>query len=133
MDWTSLKHFKPEEFGNEEAVSHLDYNLVWLIDEFRDAVGKPFKIHCSWASAGHAEKGYHPKGQALDGHFEGLSLKEQFFLALKFGAFKGIGLYPCWHNPGLHLDIRKEPLAKIWWQDKAGKYWPINSFLDIPI
>ena len=127
MDWSIIKHFKQEEFG--EGTENLDQNLIWLLDEFRDAIGKPIKIHCAWAKSGHSPNSYHYKGQAVDCHIEGLSLQDQFMYALRFGAWKGIGIYPLWKNPGLHLDIRKTPLAVMWWQNIAGLYQPITTLL----
>ena len=127
MDWGIIKHFKKKEFG--EGVENLDSNLIWLLDEFRKAVGYPIKIHCAWATNGHSPNSYHYKGQAIDCHIEELSLQDQFMYALRFGAWKGIGIYPLWNNPGLHLDIRKAPLTVMWWQDVTGSYKSITTLL----
>ena len=127
IDWSSIKYFTPPEFGNEEAQKNVNSTLVWLIDDFRKAIMKPIKIHEAWALTGHLPTGYHPKGEAVDCHIEGLSIWEQFFLALRFGAFKGIGIYPYWNNQGLHLDIRKENLITLWWCDRNKKYQPVTK------
>lgn len=122
MDWSTVKYFKPEEFGDTEAQDNIHSTLVWLLDKFREVVGRPIKIHEAWAKSGHSANSYHYKGEAVDLHIEGLSLWEQFFAALKFGVWRGIGIYPFWHDKGLHLDIRKQDMPIIWYEDHKGNY-----------
>lgn len=118
-EWRHIKYFTPEEnWGKPEKMDDL---LLKNLDLLRDFVGFPFKVHCGYATTGHSKNSYHYKGLAVDGHFEKLSLVEQFLFAIQF-SFNGIGIYPYWENPGLHLDLRPGPQRKLWMQTREGYY-----------
>jgi hypothetical protein len=56
---------------------------------------------------------------------------EQFLMALGW-CWSGIGFYPHWHSPGLHLDTR--PVTRmmpraLWWRDAEGFYHHVKDYL----
>lgn len=102
LAWCDVKHFKPSEFNEP---NEMDYHFINRLDKFRDMVGKPIIIHSSYRKGG---KSKHAEGIAVDIHIKGMDLMDMFLWAERSDLFKGIGVYPCWNNPGLHLDMRKE-------------------------
>lgn len=102
--WQDIKYFKKEEFNHpDEFINNGGYVLLQKLDEFREFVGKPIIIHSDFRPG---DKGQHGKARAVDIHIKGMHVIDQFLCAEKFGKFTGIGVYPNWNNPGLHLDIR---------------------------
>ena len=69
---------------------------------------------------------------ALDLHIENTStgakmpIVDQYLYAERF-CFGGIGVYPFWHDFGLHVDVRIDRDGARWWRDKNGKYKGING------
>ncbi len=118
-EWKYIKHFKPNENWGDPA--KMDDLLLKHLDLLRDFAGFPFEVHCGYETSGHATNSYHYQGLAVDGHFEGLSLVEQFLFAIQF-QFNGIGIYPYWNKPGLHLDIRPGPRRAMWLRTREGHY-----------
>jgi hypothetical protein len=94
-----VRYFKREEFGDPDKIVD---ELVFALDDLREWLGKPIHIHCAWED----RPGYHGTGEAADIHIEGLSLIDQWIAVERFSQFNGIGLYPHWNNPGLHVDVR---------------------------
>lgn len=129
-DWTKVRHFEPTEFV-EPAM--MEQEVVFLLDAIRHAAGDrhPCFIHASFATAGHdAPNTRHVTGEAIDCHFRGMGVIEQFLLASQFNP-GGLGFYPLgvWANPGIHIDCRPlEPYQKAarWWKDERGQYQPIT-------
>lgn len=96
-----LKYFKPDEaWGDPDK---MDQYLLYTLEDLREYVKRPIVIHCGYQER--VTGGFHPKGLAVDLHIDGMSLWEQFESAIRF-PFRGIGVYPKWNNPGLHLDMR---------------------------
>jgi uncharacterized protein YcbK (DUF882 family) len=107
--WSQVKYFtKNEAWGDW---TKLDRDLIFAIDKLRGLVQKPVKIHCAYAQDGHTTNSYHYLGLAVDLNIEGLPVMDQFIAAERFNIFNGIGVYPMWNNPGLHLDLR--PVDKL--------------------
>ena len=69
---------------------------------------------------GHSANSYHYSGQAIDGHFRGLTLYQAAILLFKF-QFGGIGVYPDWEHKGIHADIRDQEHTSTWVHHK-GQY-----------
>lgn len=122
--WDKIKHFDQEEnWGDWRKVNP---QLIINLDKLRELANKPIVIHCAYATRGHSEHSQHYKGLAADLHIVGLNAVDQFLLAEKSGLFTGIGIYPYWNNPGLHLDIR-DGAFKRWACNAAGVYTALNS------
>jgi len=100
--WEKIQHFKPHEWGQWQSVSA---GLIFAVDALRDLAGIACVIHCAFATSGHSVGSAHYRGLAADLHLVGLSVVDQFLLAEKLNVFAGIGVYPHWNKPGLHVDL----------------------------
>lgn len=80
----------------------MDYYLVLDLAYLCECFSKKLIVHCGYEKR---SSGQHPHGKAVDFHLTGMSVFDQFIAASRFG-FRGIGLYPYWNNPGLHVDNR---------------------------
>lgn len=112
--WETIHFFRPEEnFGDPTRMS---YQLLITLDNFRGYIDVPIIIHCGYETDGHSENSYHYKGMAVDCHAKGIDLYDFYFAATRF-QFNGIGIYPWWNSPGLHLDVRPTKYlgAKSFW------------------
>lgn len=126
-----LKWFKKDEknykgqpaWGSIQQVNGL---LLRLLDEWRNEVGKPCKIHAAYETSGHGTYSEHCRGDAIDCHFEGCSLWAAYSALQKVLAKYnlqdrvGIGVYTCWNNKGFHFDVRGFGLT--WLCEKSGTY-----------
>lgn len=97
-----MKHFKPSEFMAYEKISA---ELLFLIDDIREASGYKIRINSDWRPNG---SGYHPIGLALDFCWpeQKINSLEQYCLLREFRQIGGLGYYPDWHTPGWHIDLR---------------------------
>ncbi len=123
-DWECIHHFGPEEKWGDPAMMRMP--LVLAVDQLRHTAGSAGIIHCGYEIGGHSRGSYHYFGMATDLHLVGLTLLEQYLLAERVG-FGGIGCYPFWNNPGLHLDIRPEQFHARWWRDEQGNYHALTK------
>ena len=118
-DWNKVRFFKRSEFS---APDQLDPLLVYSLDALRDAAGKAIKINSDYRPG---DPGQHGLGKAADIVIDGFSVIDQFLLAEKTRLFAGIGIYPFWNRPGIHVDIRTlrphEPGAR-WARNEKGVY-----------
>lgn len=124
-DWVDIKYFKKSEFNNPDLMQR---STVFLIDEFREFVGASIIINDD-ARIG-SGKSQHYFGKAVDIVIVGLNVLDQYLMAEKFGKFKGIGIYPHWNRPGLHLDNRGgDPGRWLAYKSDDGKqrYTALNS------
>lgn len=124
LRWCEIKHFKPSEFNEPNK---MDYYLINRLDQFREMCGKPIIIHSSYREN---DTGYHGTGEAVDIHVKGMNVFDAYLLAEKSGFFNGIGVYPNWNNPGLHLDIRQKPARWGCWTPTDPKQKNIYVTLD---
>lgn len=125
-----VKHFTRDEKNDLGKIcwgdpDKINPKLIFLLDEMRDFAGIPFKINYGTQGV-HSPTSQHYYGNAIDGYFPGITIKEQFMIAIRF-PFTGIGLYPCWNNPGLHLDVRPQSYKALWWRDSGGAYQPVET------
>jgi len=121
-DWESIRYFTKDEKWGDPLKMNL--HLLLMLDALRGHTGAPFIIHCGFESSGHAAESQHYLGRAVDFHATGISLADLFTYSMKFD-FRGVGIYPGWNNPGLHLDVRRggSYIPKVcWWRDEAGEY-----------
>ena len=123
VDWSKVKHFnKNENWGDWKKV---DPWLIYCLDALREIANRPIIIHCAYAENGHSDNSQHYKGKAADIHIKGLNVVDQYLIAEKSNLFNGIGVYPFWNNPGLHIDIRNVPAR--WGRNAANIYMPLDS------
>lgn len=130
-DWTRVKNFERKEWRtNPEKINS---ELIYLVDELASYVKTTFNpspiciIHVAYEDTGHSANSQHYLGFAVDLHFHGIPLLDQYLSAERF-PFTGIGIYPYWNNPGLHLDIRSvmSPYAR-WQRDRNGEYGKLDA------
>ena len=90
------------------------------------------RINSDYRSSG---TGQHPKGRAVDIVFYerkpgDVDVLTQFFFALRFNGLMGVGFYPFWNTPGIHVDTRQNVKYKaLWWLDKDGKYKSPDEYI----
>lgn len=125
IQWKKINNFTPEESWGDPMA--MDIELVRELDALRAYTGRRIVIHCGYEAR--EGKGYHPRGQAADIHIEDLSLMDAFLSASRFKRFRGIGVYPWWNSPGLHVDTRflnhGEPRA-LWASTGPLEYRPFD-------
>ena len=121
--WKKIKHFTEKE--NWGDVSKVNPYLIMALDALREMVGKPIVIHCAYDESGHKNNSMHYVGKAADIHIVGMNIVDQYLAVEKLGTFNGIGVYPHWNNPGLHVDLRTKPGR--WGRDAHGNYVALNS------
>lgn len=118
-----MRYFRNSEFNDFDM---MNTEFLRLLDEFREFVGKPVIIHSDYREGDGSSQ--HHLGLAVDIHIKGLDVLDQYLLAEKFD-FSGIGVYPCWNRPGIHIDIRKGQRAR-WLAYNSGngqQYTALNS------
>lgn len=137
----NLRYFRAGDFGPYWPM--MDKSLLLKLDEFRHRLGYPVIISPAPGSIGRpiigggeaesgVEKSYHnyivhgavkaidvmplPPGGAT------VAERQRWLATAKAVGFTGIGLYPHWSRPGLHLDVRPTALA-LWAgvRDASGK------------
>ncbi len=120
--WSAIEFFNPNEnWGDWHQVAE---RLVFALDKVRAVLGKPIVLHCAYELKGHNPNGYHPRGMAADIHVPGMHCIDQYLFFSKFPDFGGIGVYPFWDNPGLHVDIGQP--GRRWAKNQNGMYIPLN-------
>jgi len=116
--------YKREIFGDAFIIS---IDLMMMIDDmvtyaksvYRNAICIIHDIN----RGGHSENSLHYQGKAIDLHMEGMTLGQSVRIAMRYFS-GGVGLYPDWNHPGLHLDLRNTPCT---WVQRDGGYiytWP---------
>lgn len=114
--WARTVYFKNYMGENWGDPMKMKVHLIYWLDWYRAMSGRPFIVHCGYEER---DKGYHPRGMAVDGHSVGMTWMQQFTLATRIPHFNGVGVYPYWNNPGLHLDVRVfHNLRNFWWRDE---------------
>jgi len=109
-------------------MARLDPVLLEALDRWRDRLGHPVIIHLDGLLAPRPGRvSQHPLGRAVDCHVLGVPLLDAWLEAERIPEFRGIGLYPGWVTPGLHLDTRAERDRARWWQDATGLYRPLRG------
>jgi len=117
--WKIIKHFKPNEknyLGKRGAFGDLklfQFKVLYLLDQMTDFAKALYWyktiyciVHCGTQGI-HSENSQHYLGLAVDVHYTNLTLFEQIQIAQMF-QWHGIGFYPTWKHPGLHLDLREQ-------------------------
>ena len=89
-------------------------------------------IHCG-VEGKHSPTGFHPKGEAIDMHFEyrgKIIPPDAIFNFVLQNWFGGIGIYTHWNNPGFHLDTG--PIRTWWKKDNSGVVYTLGEFINQP-
>ncbi len=122
-----FKNYTIEKWGDHNLIR---VPLVYWLDKLRDIAGRPIVVYCGYEER---DRGFHPRGVAVDFHIKGMSLVDQFLLATKL-PFNGVGVYPFWNRPGLHCDVRSladDGIKDFWMRDKHGNYKNLDSIEQI--
>ena len=126
-DALTLQHFGAGEFGAYWPMMNVD--LLKRLDRFRSLLGYPVAISRAPGAigrpiigGGQAESGaerswhnyaIHGEVMAVDVHplppmGATASERRRWFDVAKQVGFTGIGIYPDWNRPGVHLDVRTD-------------------------
>lgn len=125
-DWGIVKHFNKGECWGDSG--RMDVGLVLGLDALREFIGHPINIHCGYEERKYFS--YHNEGKAVDCSCPGINIVDFFLAASRFKVFTGIGIYPYWNKPGLHLDCRNlDKFRAIWASTVKGKYQHLTSEL----
>ena len=125
-DWTKVNNFKKSEnWGDPDKMNPL---LIYSLDALRELAGSVIIVNSGYRPNDPGST--HGNGDAADIVITGLSVIDQFLLAEKTRLFSGIGMYPFWNRPGLHLDVR--PLranqhGPRWGRNAAGVYVELDE------
>jgi len=126
-----IKHFKLEDFDHPDMLDDITLQMLDDMVEQEGWVKKiSIKMHADFAYSGHSDKSMHYMGKAFDVSIldtesgKPLPIIEQFLIAIRY-FWTGIGIYPRWNSPGLHLDTR--PITRFtrrtfWYLDRDGNY-----------
>ncbi len=147
-DFARIHKFTPREVNGFEYV---ELDMLLRLDAMREFEGerdswyfdvnqfhRPFVQGRRLTYHGYITKDGKERCCAVDGVMrdkatrKALPLLRQWFIAERWG-WGGIGLYPFWNTPGLHLDDR--PLARFergarWWRDSQGNYRDLGELLE---
>ncbi len=134
--WQMLKaigNFSIRERGSNgsqcfPAPYSMDFLFMVGLQRVRHEVDRSVSIHCTYESAGHADKSEHGMTPcaAADGHVSGMALIDEVKILVKI--FDRVGIYPYkWHSKGWHVDdgVRLGRKKKCYWiedEHKTGKY-----------
>ncbi len=126
--WRELDYFRPDSKTDKWGDPfRIDADLMFGLEDFRKFVGRPVNVHCGVEVRG---SGYHPKCCAVDVDVQGMHVIDQYVAASRFDIFNGIGIYPLWNRPGLHLDRRpfkaRTAMDAIWGCIGPKKYVPVD-------
>jgi hypothetical protein len=125
-DWARVRYFTREEFG--PRADDLHPMLIYGLDQLREAIGAPIVIHGDPMDPdGRQPNSQHPAGRAVDCSCAALALGDFWLAAERNLSFTGIGLYPAWQRPGLHLDVRPDLPRARWWRDANKTYHALTA------
>lgn len=124
MTFPDLRYFKPSEFSNPGM---METALLEQLDEARHRLGYPLRITSSFRPGAVAPSGgpsQHAAGAAVDMHSPGMPCVELYLALERMELFGGIGIYPWWTHPGVHVDIG--PRGRRWVCASVGRYYPLT-------
>lgn len=138
-----LKNFTLSEKDTSGRLIFAEYKAInpalmfradWMVSYAKSEFGEGTVFNVIDINQGlHSKSGYHPRGEAIDGYFKGLSLYEQVLISLTSG-MKGVGFYPSWRQPGIHNDIRDVEYVSMWYgyyviiTDSSGKKVRVQKY-----
>jgi len=117
--------YKKKGFSEDGAyleIRKISFNAMKKVQAFRTRINR--SVHFNSITEGkHSKNSQHPLGKAFDLRIGGrgnIKWNDMVEAAIEVG-FKGIGFYPWWNTPGLHLDDR-DGSFQMWIRDESGKY-----------
>jgi len=118
--WDDVRHFEAwEHFGD---ASKMNLSFMARLDFLREVADRAILINAGWAESGHSHsESFHYSGMAADLVIVQATLQEMFQLAVLCG-FRGIGIYPYWNKPGIHVDIRPWEHIATWMRNREGEF-----------
>ena len=128
-------HVRLDQLMNGGKIDYMHLDTLNLFERMcRAAQERRGWLHRINSSYRMGDSGQHGKGRALDVVFYrktpgDVDVMEQLVFALRFN-WGGVGFYPFWHAPGIHVDTRTDDnnLREIWWRDESGNYHPGDTF-----
>jgi len=120
--WLVARDFSPDEFGSED----MDEVLIFTIQQMRTYIKRKINVHSGFREG---DPKWHGKKKAADIDIEGMNVIDQYLLAERFDKFNGIGVYPSWNRPGIHVDVRPHSKLSVdsrWGCFEVGVYVPLN-------
>ena len=125
------------EYAGESCIDKMTEDTLELLNKMcHDAQWENDWNHRINSSYREGNSGQHPFGRAVDIVFYlkiagDLDVWEQFRFAKKY-PWGGIGTYPFWNAPGLHVDTRQGwNHVATWWRDDKDKYRGIAEVKEI--
>lgn len=118
-------HYRNKGFSllaSSDHVSKVKLSFMIKLQKFRTLINRPIHFNCL-TEGRHVKNSAHYSGIAADIRISGrgaINWNKMLQFAID-ARFNGIGWYPCWNTPGLHLDDRKGDF-KCWYRDSEGKY-----------
>ena len=122
----SFPHVRLDQFF-ELGEMHINTMVLFnkMCREAERAHGWKHTINSTWRPE---RTGQHKEGRAIDLVFYkkkpgDVDVVEQFIFASRFN-WDGIGFYPYWNTPGLHVDTNPaRPRRALWYRDQQGTYF----------
>jgi hypothetical protein len=103
----------------------MDFHFIGALQRLADYVDRDILINRGAATSGHSSRSQHYKVpcECADFVIEDFPLDDAFRIAALFegGIFRAVGAYPFWNTPGLHVDMREEPVY--WYRKQDGEYY----------
>lgn len=120
-----------------DLFKNIDKMTVDTLDMFNDMVGWANQnnnwMHHVNSDHRQGNAGQHPLGRAIDCYFYekqpgDVNVADQFFWAMRFN-WGGIGFYPHWNTPGIHVDMRQNiQYRSLWWRDSQDQYQGVQTY-----
>lgn len=145
IEWDRIRHFKRSEYAHPDR---MDLMAVYMMDGMRHEedlrrrrAGKNgiiITLGETYALRPKNPDSQHPKGKAQDAVIrdavtrEPLDTFDQFLIASRY-FWTGIGMYPFWNSPGIHVDTRPLTLYQrrsTWWRDEDGQYLAVEKYIE---
>lgn len=113
IDWSKVKHFEPEEFGDPYR---MDSELVHRLDVARSLAGVPFRISSAFRASSDTT---HGRGEGVDIACTRSRDRWHIVNGLWHAGFHRIGVY----DRHVHADVGKAedgfPERVLWWGESS--------------
>lgn len=113
-----IRHPHGDAVSTENSKAHSQFSLhLWGIDHAQSKLDGRWQFDAT------------RMGLAIDWDCPGADLLDVYHAVERLNVWTGIGIYPYWHNPGLHTDLRERrhpDYGARWYVDRAGTYRSLN-------